>query len=121
MCAAMGTGKIAEAGCAAGSRMDFSIRLETLGSLRQLIGSKFHHLLVRNRSMTLKYRDIDRAIKAAQKKIPILRDKALNQNLDHFCGSFAEAYRCGVEEAQQEIVSRLRALASSDNGNGDGK
>lgn len=63
--------------------------------------------------MALKYRVIDRAIKAAQKKLPILRDKPLNQNLEMFCGDFAEAYRVGAQEAQEEIISRLRELSTS--------
>lgn len=58
----------------------------------------------------MKYRDIDKAIKAARKKIKVLGDKALNQNLDMFCGSYADAYRCGVEEAQGEILERLNEL-----------
>jgi len=51
------------------------------------------------------------ALKAAQKKIRCLSTKALNSNLEHFCGDFAEAYRTGVEEAQGEIVKRLQELA----------
>lgn len=58
----------------------------------------------------MKYRDIDRAIKAAGKKVRILSTKALNSNLEAFCGDFAEAYRTGVEEAQGEIISRLMEL-----------
>jgi hypothetical protein len=58
----------------------------------------------------MKYRDIDKAIKAAKKKIRVLGTAALNSNLEHFCGDFAEAYRQGVEEAQGEIVTRLMEL-----------
>jgi hypothetical protein len=58
----------------------------------------------------MKYRDIDKAIKAAKKKIRVLGTAALNSNLEHFCGDFAEAYRQGVEEAQGEIVARLLEL-----------
>lgn len=54
-------------------------------------------------------KDLNKAIKLASKKIRVLGDKALNQNLSFFCGDLAEAYRCGVEETQGEIVSRLRA------------
>ncbi len=53
---------------------------------------------------------LSRAIKAAAKKIPILGDKQLNENLDFAADSMAEAYRIGAEEAQAEIVRRLRAL-----------
>lgn len=55
-------------------------------------------------------KELGKAIKAAQKRIRTLGDKQLNQNLDYFCGSYAEAFRAGVEEAQGEIVSRLRSL-----------
>lgn len=51
-----------------------------------------------------------KAIPAISKKIRILSDKALNSNLDAFCGDFAEAYRCGVEEAQGEMIDRLQNL-----------
>jgi hypothetical protein len=51
-----------------------------------------------------------KAIKAASKKVRVLSTKALNSNLEHFCGDFAEAYQCGVEEAQGEIVRRLQEL-----------
>lgn len=54
-------------------------------------------------------KELKKAISLARKKIPTLRDKALNDNLSYFCGSFADAFRQGVEEAQQEIVHRLRA------------
>lgn len=50
-----------------------------------------------------------KAIRLASKRIPTLRDKALNNNLGFFCGSMADAFRLGVQEAQTEIVSRLRA------------
>lgn len=51
-----------------------------------------------------------RAVKAAGKKIRILPKKQLNQSLEWACGDMADAYRCGVEEAQGEIVNRLRQL-----------
>lgn len=54
--------------------------------------------------------DLKKAITVARKRIPTLRDRALNQNLSYFCGSYAEAFRQGVSEAQTEIVSRLRYL-----------
>lgn len=52
----------------------------------------------------------NKALLAASKKIRVLSAKALESNLEHFCGSYAEAYQCGVEEAQGEIVSRLTAI-----------
>lgn len=50
-----------------------------------------------------------KAVKLASKRIRTLGDKALNQNLSFFCGSMADAFRQGVQEAQTEIVDRLRA------------
>lgn len=55
-------------------------------------------------------RTLNAAIKAARKKIRVLSDKALNSNLDFACGSLADAYNVGVEEAQSEILGRLLAL-----------
>lgn len=46
----------------------------------------------------------------AAKKIRCLSDKKLEGNLSYFCGSMADAYRVGVEEAQGEILSRLQSL-----------
>lgn len=62
------------------------------------------------RTNTADTKALTKAIKAASKKIRCLSTKALNSNLEHFCGDFAEAYRTGVEEAQGEILSRLRKL-----------
>lgn len=54
--------------------------------------------------------DLQRAIDAASKRLPILSERKLNGNLEMFCGSFAEAYKIGAEEAQREIISRLREI-----------
>ncbi len=51
-----------------------------------------------------------RAVAAARKRLPIRRDKELEENLSYAAGSLAEAYRIGAEEAQSEIVARLAAL-----------
>jgi len=56
-------------------------------------------------------RTLKAAVKAAHKKIRCLSRKALNSNLEHFCGDYADAYLTGVEEAQNEILLRLLALA----------
>lgn len=57
-------------------------------------------------------KDLKKAITIARKRIATLRsDKALNNNLSYFCGSFADAYRHGIDEAQTEIVTRLRTEA----------
>jgi hypothetical protein len=61
-------------------------------------------------------RDLQRAVKVARKKIRILSAKALESNLDAFCGSFGDAYTQGVEEAQSEIISRLLELAAKSEG-----
>lgn len=59
----------------------------------------------------MKYRDIDRAIKVASKKIRVIGDSKLRHNLDMAAGGDAcEAYRMGVEEAQGEIIQRLEHL-----------
>ena len=52
----------------------------------------------------------NKMLAAANKKIRCLSEKKLEDNLSYFCGSMADAYRVGVEEAQGEIVSRLQAL-----------
>jgi hypothetical protein len=54
--------------------------------------------------------DIKKAIEVARKKIRILSPKALNQNLSFACDDMADAFRCGVEEAQMEILDRLLAI-----------
>lgn len=52
-----------------------------------------------------------KAVKVADKRIRTLPTRALNSNLEYVCGDFADAYRCGVVEAQCEIVKRLQELA----------
>jgi hypothetical protein len=63
-------------------------------------------------------KELKKAIKLASKRIPTLRDRALNHNLSFFCGSMADAFRQGVQEAQTEIVSRLRAEMGKDSEHG---
>lgn len=53
---------------------------------------------------------IDKCIRAALRRIPFSSEKRQNQMLEFCAGSLAEAYRLGAEEAQQEIVSRLRQI-----------
>jgi len=50
------------------------------------------------------------AIRAASARLPIRGDRALQVNLECMTGSLAEAYRIGAEEAQFEILRRLRAI-----------
>lgn len=52
----------------------------------------------------------NKMLAVAAKKIRCLSDKKLEDNLSYFCGSLADAYRVGVEEAQGEILSRLQSL-----------
>ena len=54
-------------------------------------------------------KDLKKAIKLASKKLPFRASKAIEENLSYFCGSYAEAYMAGAEEAQGEIIARLRA------------
>lgn len=53
---------------------------------------------------------LSRAIAASKKRLRFMPEKQQNENLEYACSSLAEAYRIGAEEAQQEILSRLRAL-----------
>lgn len=55
----------------------------------------------------------NKALQVAGKKIRLLSAKALESNLDAFCGTFGEAFQCGVEEAQGEILSRLMAVPAT--------
>ncbi len=64
-----------------------------------------------------------KAITEAGKRIKVLPDSKLNVNLYYACGSLAEAYNVGVQEAQMEICDRLKILQdkltkqeTSDNG-----
>jgi len=52
----------------------------------------------------------NKMLAAASRKIRCLGDKKLEDNLSYFCGSMADAYRVGVEEAQGEIISRLQSV-----------
>lgn len=52
------------------------------------------------------------ALRAARARLPILGDKALQQNLECITDSLAEAYRIGAEEAQQLIVRRIDAIGN---------
>ena len=58
-------------------------------------------------------RTMKAVVRVAKKSIPTYTDKRLNENLEYFCGSLADAYKVGVEEAQGEILARLGALMVS--------
>jgi hypothetical protein len=55
-------------------------------------------------------KQIQKCIKAAQKRIPFASEKRQNEMLEFAAGSMSEAYRIGAEEAQQEILNRLRKI-----------
>lgn len=50
------------------------------------------------------------AIRAASKRLPFRSEKAAQSYLEYAADSLAEAYRIGAEEAQGEIVRRLKIL-----------
>ncbi|HEY6037091.1 MAG TPA: hypothetical protein VIV58_22585 [Kofleriaceae bacterium] len=61
------------------------------------------------------------ALKAARAKLPILGDKALQEELDFAIGdcsrcsdsrAYAEAYRLGAEAAQRVIAGKISALGN---------
>jgi len=53
-----------------------------------------------------------KALMAAAKKMSFKSDKAIETMCDFAGLGVADAYRCGAEEAQQEIVNRLGALTA---------
>jgi hypothetical protein len=53
---------------------------------------------------------LSKAVRIASKKLPLRSDKAIRANLEFVTDDLAEAYRIGAEEAQREIVLRLREL-----------
>lgn len=46
----------------------------------------------------------------AAKRLRFLPERQLEKQLDYAAGTMAEAYRIGAEEAQREILTRLRQL-----------
>lgn len=66
----------------------------------------------------MKYRVIDKALKAAGKRLPFASEKKQNEMLEWAAGSMAEAYRIGAEEAQGEIIARLRKIKADEEGVG---
>lgn len=44
------------------------------------------------------------------KRLKFLPERKLNANLEFAAGNLADAYRIGAEEAQTELLSRLRIL-----------
>ena len=54
------------------------------------------------------------ALRAVLAKLPIRGDKALQESLEFYAGSMAEAYRLGVQEAQACIAARVEAIKAKD-------
>ncbi len=52
-------------------------------------------------------REIDKAIAAVKKRIPLTSRKQRNEALSYACDDLAEAYEIGVEECQREMLHRL--------------
>lgn len=50
------------------------------------------------------------AMRVASKKLKFRSEKAIEETCDFAGMSLADAYKCGAEEAQGEIVNRLAAL-----------
>lgn len=55
----------------------------------------------------------DKAVAAARKRLSFKRDKQIEEHAEWAGLSIADVYKCGAEEAQCEIVSRLRNLPVS--------
>lgn len=49
-------------------------------------------------------------MRAAAARIPIKSNRSLEESLEYVAGSMAEAYRVGVEEAQEYILGRLERI-----------
>lgn len=62
-------------------------------------------------ALSSKQKPLLRAIKAAQKRLPFKSDTAIERMASCAGITIAEAYRCGAEKAQAEIIKRLQALA----------
>lgn len=56
---------------------------------------------------------LTKAVRAAGKKLRFRRERDLQSMLDGAGFSLADAYRCGAEEAQGAIVSRLSVLSDA--------
>ena len=55
---------------------------------------------------------------AASKKLPFKSDAAIERMASYAGFTRADAYRCGAEEAQSEIMRRLNELRPSDSAGG---
>jgi hypothetical protein len=61
-------------------------------------------------SMTTPLKTIDKALRAATRKMHFRSDAQLKRNLEFACMDTMEAYKLGVEECQGEIVRRLQEI-----------
>lgn len=57
-------------------------------------------------------KEMRKAIRIASKKLKFLRESKINENLSYFCGSYADAFKAGADEAQSQIVQALRVAVS---------
>lgn len=57
---------------------------------------------------------LTQAIRAASKRLPFTPRKQQNAMLEFAADDLADAYRIGAEEAQREIVMRLRELGEKE-------
>lgn len=55
---------------------------------------------------------------AVTKKLPFKSDAAIERVASYAGFSCADAYRCGAEEAQSEIIRRLNELRPADSASG---
>jgi uncharacterized protein YaiL (DUF2058 family) len=63
---------------------------------------------------------IEKAVREAGKKLPFTSRKSQNEILQYAADDLADAYRIGAEEAQREIVERLRELAEKEKATANG-
>lgn len=53
------------------------------------------------------------ALRAARAKLPILGERALQEQLEWCVGSFAEAFQAGASAAQTVIAGRIAAIGAN--------
>lgn len=65
--------------------------------------------------MVARLTPLDKAIRAAGKRLPFKPAKQQNELLEYAADDLADAYRIGAEEAQGEIIARLQELKAKEN------
>ena len=61
--------------------------------------------------MAKRLTELEKAVRVASKRLPVVRGKLLDERLNWACGTLADAYRIGIDEAQEAIVYRLQQLS----------